>query len=869
MAFKIAGAFVEVVADLTRVRAQIGGLGGAPIDTVVIADTTRARDELGRFVAQAKAPTITDVDADTSAAKQALAVFLGAVAAGAVLDIKGDPSGAKAALGDVANAAGPAGAKAGGSMMGGIGDMLKGGPWVAIGAAAGGLLVKGLVDSIGKENDSALFSVQTGLDAATAARFGKAAGQAYAENFGDSYASNLDAARQAFANGILGGDATQVEIQNTIAQLTTVGQVLGEDVAPTARAVGQAIRTGLVPDAEAGFGLLIKAQQNGLAVSEDLLDTLNEYGTQFRKVGLDGPTALGLVSQAMKGGARDADLAADAIKEFSIRAVDGSELTAEAFELLGFHAEDMTAKLAAGGQTAYDSLGEVLSAVIAIEDPVAKNAAGIALFGTQWEDLGAAVNGLNLDTARTEFGDLNNVMTDSINTLGGTRGASIETAFRTLKSVAADVGDTFADRFLPPLVEAANWVSTHQGDFVGMFRDGAEAATDFSINTTIAMAGGIRSTGEFVQQAGGQLLTFGGVVADVTADMAYAMGQRGRSTEIREGWAQFEADATTALGTVRESADRTATFMEGPMVDRLRESQADMLEALDNTEATARFNDNMNATSSAIAGIGVASDGTRVQVDGLTTAIDLTTTTGQALDAQLKSAKASLDNQAASGHAAGVATLELAAAHDLAVKSITDTLVSMGYSQGAAAELATQYGLVPTSIDTNFSALGIGPTQQSIRVIEEAQAKVDRNPVVTFTSSGADTTKRSAWELGDAINAIPRKVTVTYEEIRAGNDRRQTGRAGGGPIYGNGPAGVDSVPILAAPGEFMLNKSTVDRIGAATLSSVNSGGPWPGGGGTTNVYVTIDASTARTMREVGDLVDHVTRWDRAGGGRRG
>ena len=77
-----------------------------------------------------------------------------------------------------------------------------------------------------------------------------------------------------------------------------------------------------------------KATQLGLNNSEDFLDTVNEYGTQFRKLGLTGAESIGLMSQAVKAGARDTDLAADALKEFSIRAIDGSELSAKLLLIL-------------------------------------------------------------------------------------------------------------------------------------------------------------------------------------------------------------------------------------------------------------------------------------------------------------------------------------------------------------------------------------------------------------------------------------------------------------------------------------------------------------------------------------------------------
>ena len=48
-------------------------------------------------------------------------------------------------------------------------------------------------------------------------------------------------------------------------------------------------------------------------------------------------------------------------------------------------------------------------------------------------------------------------------------------------------------------------------------------------------------------------------------------------------------------------------------------------------------------------------------------------------------------------------------------------------------------------------------------------------------------------------------------------------RAGGGSIFQ--PKGTDTVPAMLTPGEFVIRKSAVDRIGVGTLAALNRGGP--------------------------------------------
>ena len=76
------------------------------------------------------------------------------------------------------------------------------------------------------------------------------------------------------------------------------------------------------------------------------------------------------------------DKVGDAVKEFNIRAKDGSDSTIEAFTSLGLNAEETMAKFAAGGDEAKEAFFQVVAALEGMEDPMAKNTAAVALFGT-------------------------------------------------------------------------------------------------------------------------------------------------------------------------------------------------------------------------------------------------------------------------------------------------------------------------------------------------------------------------------------------------------------------------------------------------------------------------------------------------------
>jgi phage-related minor tail protein len=182
------------------------------------------------------------------------------------------------------------------------------------------------------------------------------------------------------------------------------------------------LKTGLAKSSEEAMDILVKATQNGVNKSEDLLDTMNEYGVQFKKLGLDGPHAMGLLSQAIKAGARDSDTAADAIKEFSIRAVDGSKTTAAGFKALGLPVKQTTEAFAHGGDIAAESFNSVLERLRAIPDPVKRSQVAVQLFGTKAEDLGQSLYAMNLDTAKQQMTGLKGATQQAANTAG--QGAS-------------------------------------------------------------------------------------------------------------------------------------------------------------------------------------------------------------------------------------------------------------------------------------------------------------------------------------------------------------------------------------------------------------------------------------------------------------
>ncbi|WP_369190157.1 phage tail tape measure protein [Streptomyces sp. R08] len=283
-----------------------------------------------------------------------------------------------------------AGNDAGESAGSGLKDKLKAGA-AAAGVAAGALLAKGIADAFEQANITKRLGAQLGATPKDAARYGKVAGDLYAKGVSGSFEDAAESIKSVMQSGIAPPGASNKQLQSIATKASDVANVFDEDLGGVTNAVSQMMRNGLAKNADEAFDVITKGMQNGTNKSDDLLDTFNEYGTQFRKLGLDGPKALGLMSQAIKGGARDADTAADALKEFSIRAIDGSTTTATGFKALGLDAGKMGAQIAKGGKSASDGLQLTLTKLRGMKDPVKQSAAATALFGTKAEDLGKAL----------------------------------------------------------------------------------------------------------------------------------------------------------------------------------------------------------------------------------------------------------------------------------------------------------------------------------------------------------------------------------------------------------------------------------------------------------------------------------------------
>ena len=257
-----------------------------------------------------------------------------------------------------------------------------------VGVAAAGAFTTALV-KIGTEYQAATgqISAATGATGAELESLQGVMENVYGNNYGDSMADVADAVATVSQQmkGLSDG-----ELQSVTEGAFALRDVFQYDVAESVRAANALVNNFGISGDDA-MNLIAAGAQNGLDFSGELLDTISEYSVQFAKVGIDADQMFQIMQAGADSGAWNLDKVGDAIKEMSIRVVDGSDTTAAGFQAIGMDADIMAQKFAAGGETAQQAFQETIQALAGMEDPVQQNIAGVNLFGTMWEDLGPEV----------------------------------------------------------------------------------------------------------------------------------------------------------------------------------------------------------------------------------------------------------------------------------------------------------------------------------------------------------------------------------------------------------------------------------------------------------------------------------------------
>lgn len=341
-----------------------------------------------------------------------------------------------------------------------VGPAIVTGAALAITAVAGiGAAAFGVASDINQAGNDMQASL--GVTAEEAARLSDTVLDVWGNNFGDSIKDVSDGiivVRQQMKG------LTDQELQGVTEKAFALRDVFGTDLAESTNAANVLMQKfGLTSDA--AFDLITTGFQKGLNNSGDFLESVMEYGVQFSEAGFSAQEFFSALETGQQGASSlGTDKIADLVKEGRIRIMELTDDVIGAFEsvgagfeknittpfnrlgdntqfadevisklqAMGLEGESMRDKLESGaisvGAAFRDSLAEgvrsgtitaadaqqiLLQNLAKMDNQVYQNTAGVAIFGTQWEDLGASAV-LATDFMSDSFADVAGA-TDKLN----------------------------------------------------------------------------------------------------------------------------------------------------------------------------------------------------------------------------------------------------------------------------------------------------------------------------------------------------------------------------------------------------------------------------------------------------------------------
>ena len=305
------------------------------------------------------------------------------------------------------------------------------------------------------DNALATLSARTGATTGQMAQYRDVMNDIYRNNYGESFDDIADAmgvVLQTF------GDLDDVSLQNITEKAIALRDTFGFDYQETLRAVNSLMKQFGITADEA-YNLIVQGAQSGLNQNGDLLDTINEYSVQFSTAGYSADQMFNMLANGAQAGTWSVDKLGDAVKEFNIRAKDGTitDALVKYQKQLQFTDDDvayLNTLMEQGGEQAQKAYNIILDRLGAVQDETTQYQAGVALFGTMWEDLGGTtVNAL----MQTEGGisSTKAAMDDLVNTKYDTLSAALAGLGRVIQS---DLLQPIADTLAPVVKGLVEWV---------------------------------------------------------------------------------------------------------------------------------------------------------------------------------------------------------------------------------------------------------------------------------------------------------------------------------------------------------------------------------------------------------------------------
>lgn len=319
-----------------------------------------------------------------------------------------------------------------------------------------------------------------GVTQQQAEKLGNMARNVWKQGFGES----VGEVTQALLHVRKNMNIVDSELVKATSSAMTIAQVFDQDVNEVTAAAGVMMKNFGISGQQA-MDLITVGFQRGGDFSGELLDTLREYSPQFKSLGLSADQAMAMMIAGTQAGAWNLDKVGDSMKEFNLRAQDGSKTTMEGFTAIGLDAGEMGKAIAQGGETAQKAFQATIIALANMKDPLAQNQAGVALFGTQWEDVRSQVviamaDGMKgLDNYKGATDAATKAMQDNNPALAMTQ--AMRSMREAVAPAAMPIADILNNTIVPALKSVAEWFGNLSPEMQKTIVITAAVATGFAL----------------------------------------------------------------------------------------------------------------------------------------------------------------------------------------------------------------------------------------------------------------------------------------------------------------------------------------------------------------------------------------------------
>ncbi|MDR9795214.1 replication protein [Aeribacillus pallidus] len=173
------------------------------------------------------------------------------------------------------------------------------------------------------------------------------------------------------------------------------------------------------------------------------LGIIAEYGQQLTRAGFSAQEVQAIMAAGVETGTWNIDNLLDGLKEGRIQLAEFGQgvdkATAELLQGTGISAQQLESwgqAVAAGGDKGRQAMVEVTKALAGIDDETKKNALGVAIFGTMWEDQGTNISETILNMNK-HLGDAKNnqdQLNDAISKINADPAVKFQKAMNDLKT---------------------------------------------------------------------------------------------------------------------------------------------------------------------------------------------------------------------------------------------------------------------------------------------------------------------------------------------------------------------------------------------------------------------------------------------------